>query len=1546
MNEQRDIIRAIMALQQQQQDSKQEKESISSRRGRRNEPNSRNSSSSRSITLVSSGEETPTTLDQSNRQHENPGSIGKVRSLRKFCENPNVNSSVNPQRSRDSNPNPILSLAAFQTPNPSSLEEDRGISQPSSDQAFGTANIKDNDTTPQLSSSSQAPNPIDAEGSSRGIRPSSSDRTSSSGKTSTRTSQTAYEVEKAELQMFLLKPVVKDYFDKIELSWSVRNTKMQQSEIRKQMTKNERDNLPSVMDMLEDLHASEQATIEKIIADMESYAFGSAAELIALKRTKTHISHREMVFQDVPGLQFIVQQDRSQRQPGGHPLPVPIKGDQNMSSILFKKKKKGLRSRASPHRSMAEPEIFQMPLEQEELSVRSTAMVKQRPDPGQRSHSRDRRYSINVLGDIGDAPTSAQSNKKIAQAGLAGPAVAGLVERARSKSRRGGRSRSRSRFRRETPVASAGLGSAAIAALYENNQSGKKEERSRSTGRKPIRSRSRSQTPPSSQRYPVYDADFLEYAGQPIYSKGGESQSYYHYFRPASYREHYQNLDEAMTPSAAAAAAAGAIHIPEARRDREYRQSVSSEESGGRRRRRHRGGKNDSRSGSRSDDSALMMAASTPSLAAGGHEKRGQIIREERKRRRRSKRRRSNQTRVLTRLSKTFLGRGEAEKATYGEDHNDNKILAKHKDSSSQPAAPKSSYSADIGHRYDGDQPPGSKEVVLRRPLFAELCSESSQVGKREEAMNLEETPAGRISEGGSEDLFGQTLDGKGDIIAGDWNVIRRAEVVPGGAADKFNEHDKEARRPNLVLDCVNEFDEVPKEIIGECMPDPSEAQDPDPSGQAELEETGEQIKEFVPENARDILNEGPFAGLGALVVENGMVEDNDGNTVGLIVEGDATTMAGCKVDEDGKIVDIQGNVKGHAEPYEEPEEERVASDDERLIDEGTHYPISKNLPPRNPPRIPEARTVKRKAFKALNLATAEHRAEPKHHYAIPRRGSLIESGEGVELRIYPRTTKQPDKPAQSLKAKSKERLVTQDFMLEPGMTIAKWEFGSPLVRVIYYGGRTKVVDVSYCRSRDEITVNVLINLNIPATAHQDYCFWILDGLGKDPSNFHQLTDTDLLRICSQPYDKNERGRLILRNRHAGKPEEGELQKASSIAIEEQLAGESWLHISDEEFEKSRSERPDGRVEKFFSEVEDDRERDHKRLVGQTLASDRYSTPKWRRYRSLSQSSIVSSQLRPQPSEALPKIRNITPIIPYSDLRPLQGHDQIKRDSRDPISGQTRTDIEGSILGNLPHRNVIASDFNFYYSTISSDKRNMTSPGEGNTTYKKTRSTAGTSVSAGEQIAPLPPPGLQQWEELDMSGTPYLVNRNANTHKDLADNPVEVGIQPVLLASTSQMMTLETDKGPIQVPIDVQAASKVADEKRKRNATASHRFRQNRKEKERETMQKIADFEQQIRELEERDNKQIERETLSKMIALRTSLIQRHHRKRPKKVSSSYQANQAPQNLLPSNDRNTRLRMSIRDGYGPVGEEKEAVADEVDDAVVAELLEKYTTLFA
>ncbi|KAK3117665.1 hypothetical protein LTR53_000794 [Teratosphaeriaceae sp. CCFEE 6253] len=82
--------------------------------------------------------------------------------------------------------------------------------------------------------------------------------------------------------------------------------------------------------------------------------------------------------------------------------------------------------------------------------------------------------------------------------------------------------------------------------------------------------------------------------------------------------------------------------------------------------------------------------------------------------------------------------------------------------------------------------------------------------------------------------------------------------------------------------------------------------------------------------------------------------------------------------------------------------------------------------------------------------------------------------------------------------------------------------------------------------------------------------------------------------------------------------------------------------------------------------------------------------------------------------------------------------------------------------------------------------------------------------------------------------------------------------------NTYQMMTLETTSGTVQLPVDVQAASRVADEKRRRNAGASARFRQRRKEKEKEASVTIGKLDQQVKELgEDADFYRRERDYLS-----------------------------------------------------------------------------------
>ena len=113
------------------------------------------------------------------------------------------------------------------------------------------------------------------------------------------------------LQMFLLEPTVKDLFDKIELRWSMQSTNMDQMAIRKHMAKDEKDGIPSVLEMLQQLHAYEQSMIELLIPK------GTGGSLRFLRRTKTDIQLRDIVFKAVPGLQLVVQRDTLQ-------VPLPI----------------------------------------------------------------------------------------------------------------------------------------------------------------------------------------------------------------------------------------------------------------------------------------------------------------------------------------------------------------------------------------------------------------------------------------------------------------------------------------------------------------------------------------------------------------------------------------------------------------------------------------------------------------------------------------------------------------------------------------------------------------------------------------------------------------------------------------------------------------------------------------------------------------------------------------------------------------------------------------------------------------------------------------------------------------------------------------------------------------------------------------------------------------------------------------------------------------------------------------------------------------------
>jgi len=260
---------------------------------------------------------------------------------------------------------------------------------------------------------------------------------------------------------------------------------------------------------------------------------------------------------------------------------------------------------------------------------------KQNQQQDQRSRSRVRKGSVDPTEiPENDARNPQHRNKKIAQAGLAGAAVAGLVERARSKSRGAkGRERSKSRVRQGLPIAAAGLGTAAIAGLYERSQANKNEaedqklaraaHKERKAEKKKGRSRSRSVPYDGSREV---GAAQIEYGDQPVYSAGG--QDYYN--RPQSQQGYYP--PDAILPAAAAGAAYGAQREREMSRSRDRRRASSSSGSDSGRKRRHRRKKSESPSRSRNRD---IAGAGAGAAALSAHDKKKQRRKEEKRERKR-----------------------------------------------------------------------------------------------------------------------------------------------------------------------------------------------------------------------------------------------------------------------------------------------------------------------------------------------------------------------------------------------------------------------------------------------------------------------------------------------------------------------------------------------------------------------------------------------------------------------------------------------------------------------------------------------------------------------------------------------------------------------------------------------------------------------------------------------------------------------------------------------------------------------------------------------
>ncbi|OJD11245.1 hypothetical protein AJ78_07949 [Emergomyces pasteurianus Ep9510] len=244
-----------------------------------------------------------------------------------------------------------------------------------------------------------------------------------------------------------------------------------------------------------------------------------------------------------------------------------------------------------------------------------------------RSRSRHRRGSRSSSNDA----ASSHRNKRMAEAGLAGAAVAGLIERARSKSRSRKGEKSPSRIRQGIPIAAAGLGSAAIANLYEKHKEKKESESAERQDKKhQRRARSRSTGRSSAYANPSRSApQLIEYGDDPVY---GSIPTDNYYGRPPSRQSSPRAIEASPRRSSRRASRSRSRN----RGHHHYRDdasgsgsSLSDRESGRRHHRSHKG-----RSKSRTRDFATAgLAAAGAGLAAREYTQRQERKRAEKDRR-------------------------------------------------------------------------------------------------------------------------------------------------------------------------------------------------------------------------------------------------------------------------------------------------------------------------------------------------------------------------------------------------------------------------------------------------------------------------------------------------------------------------------------------------------------------------------------------------------------------------------------------------------------------------------------------------------------------------------------------------------------------------------------------------------------------------------------------------------------------------------------------------------------------------------------------------
>lgn len=182
----------------------------------------------------------------------------------------------------------------------------------------------------------------------------------------------------------------------------------------------------------------------------------------------------------------------------------------------------------------------------------------------------------------------------------------------------------------------------------------------------------------------------------------------------------------------------------------------------------------------------------------------------------------------------------------------------------------------------------------------------------------------GVVVEGDAQKLKGKPVDADGDILDRAGNALGRAERWEPEQQPEVDMSPLAGKRINKAGNAADSHGEIFGRVI-EGNVSRLVGRMCDKNGWIR-NEAGDVIGkcELIPEAEREGLKEGPFAELSDCTVnKEGKVVTAGGDVVGRLVSGDAKTLSGRPVDDDGDICDRNGNVLGHAERWEEPEVEK-----------------------------------------------------------------------------------------------------------------------------------------------------------------------------------------------------------------------------------------------------------------------------------------------------------------------------------------------------------------------------------------------------------------------------------------------------------------------------------------------------------------------------------------------------------------------------------------------------------------------------------------------